>query len=123
MSQWVIIRAGGMVHCFDLGDEAPDGTVQLLVAAARVLVGFPAHDDWVADPELDVQLTFGEPHPTLLARPGMRGTASDLMAVDPVAIADHQLQRHQTAAAARIAAVKAALAALDPDERAQVLRT
>jgi len=120
MNQWLIIRTPGGVQCWDLGHPT-DVERELLVNAARVAVDFPAHDEWAHDGSpWDVQVTFGQPHPSLLARATV-GSVADLAAADPAAIATHQAQRVVAASQDRIGAARAVLAALDPAERAQVL--
>lgn len=112
MSTWLIGRVGTAVTVWNLGD--PGGQLDDLLNRARVQLGFPPAGDQVHT----LQLSFGDPHDSLLAVAAVGG---DLFKVDPVAV-----QNWVTAAAgatrqAQITAAAAAYNALDAAGRALVV--
>ena len=120
MSTWLIIGTPSGIRCWDLG-EPDDDERATLVEAARVLMDFPAHDEWVlTQTPFDVQLTEGEPHPTLLERATV-GTVDELRTADPAAVEEHAAARRAAARERDVEAMKTALAAMSPEVLAAVL--
>jgi hypothetical protein len=112
MNWWLIIRTPDGIYCWPVWGEhdAPDET---LINAARVAVGFPAHDDWIDDGSgHSVSLTLGDLHPTLMARATV-GTVADLNEVDAQLVAAHVQARAASMVQARKAAAQRVLADLD----------
>jgi hypothetical protein len=118
MTWWLVIHApDGRVYVHDTGSD--QAVTDDVVNTVRVAAGFPADDEWISDGSgWDLKATPGEPHPKLMAR----ATVLDLSAVDPAEVSDHGRRRQAGYRAARVAAAKAMLDSLDPDERAEALR-
>jgi hypothetical protein len=118
---WLIIGTPDGPHCWPVGDDPAE--LEHLVAAGRVLAGFPASEAWVDDGTAwDVQLTAGEPHDTLLVSAGDRvGTLEDLRKVDSGLVVAHQAARAEWLRARNVETVKLMLVALDADTLAAVL--
>jgi hypothetical protein len=94
-----------------------------VVNAARVLAGFPTHENWIDDGSgYDLSHSPGDPHPGYveLHQP-VYGTLADLRKVDRTAVAEHAAARAQWHRDRHLDAVKAALGALDDDALAEVL--
>jgi hypothetical protein len=85
---WLIIKTPQAVHCWNIGNPDDLGRDDLL-DRARVASGFPASDDWISNGSgYDLQITYGEPHPSLLERATV-GTVADLSKVDAELVAQH----------------------------------
>ncbi len=115
MSQWwLIARSPGQVFCWPawLDGSPPDET---LINTARVAAGFPADEKWPDG--FDLQLTLGEPHPSILGA----AAPADLAKVDPAAVAAHAAARAKAAQTQLLAAAQAAYDLLDAVDRAKVV--
>lgn len=127
MSYWLTIRTPGEVHCWYLGNPSDDEREQL-VHRARLVVGFPADDAWVADVSLGyaVQIepggTEGDQRPFAVhkGRATVRDVA-ELAAVKPAAVDAYQAQRIAYHRTVEIDSAKAVLDRLAPDVKSEVL--
>lgn len=117
---WLILRHGGVPHCWPVGDTTDEARIRDVIDRARALVGFPAGDGWIADPRLDVVLTNGQPHDKLMATATVH-QLSDLDAVTADALAAYRLQGAAEQRRAYMQAAKAAMTVLTADERTQVI--
>lgn len=124
--EWLILRYPSEVDptqsaffTCHLGRPTDDERAQL-IAAARVLVGFPPGDGWVGSDTHSVGLTYGEPHADMLGKARI-GSLDELSTVDAAAVAGHIAAGHAENRAAKIAAARAALAELEDHELAQAL--
>jgi hypothetical protein len=116
---WLIIHAPGGPWCWPLGGDQSER--ERLVAAGRVLAGFPADEAWVDDDsKRAVMVSLGEPHQTLIARATV-GTLADLRKVDPTLVDAHQAGRAQWSHTRQVEAVALLLATMDSDTLATVL--
>lgn len=115
---WANIRTpqGRFLWPLNEGDE-PDNR---LVMAARHLVGFPTHSDWIDESEWDIMLSQGDPHPNLLAQATV-GTTAELKKVTKTKVDAYEAGMAETVKAAKRDAAKRALDALDDAARAEVL--
>jgi len=123
MDAWLIIRQAPSVWVCNLGDPGAlgDEPRELLINRMRVATGFPPVDDWLSDAATrSVAMTFGEPHPTLMAAATVL-TVDDLTKVDPAAVAAHAQARAEAARQAQIDAAQTVLAQLHPDDLAAVV--
>lgn len=121
MSQWLIIHKGPDWHVWPLGDDLTDDELQDLIMRARCAVEFPDGDDWVKDiAQTTIQVTHGEPHPTMLARATVHDRG-DLKAVDPAALTTYRGRCAAAARRVRLDAARAAMTLLSVDELAQLL--
>lgn len=123
MNWWLIVRRAGAVHCWPVGDTSDDARLQDLIARARILLGFPAGDDWIGDETRanTIQLTRGEPHPRLMAAATVH-RLSDLDRVTPEAVTAYLAECDQAGQAARLADAQRTVDAL-PDADKAALRT
>lgn len=111
---WLIVQhRGGEPMVWHLGG-ATDRDLAELVDAARVAMGIPA-DDGGTSAQWDLQLTYDEPHHTLLARATMRDPA-ELLAVTPAALDEYRAAVHAAGRQGRLEAARAALSQLSDDE-------
>lgn len=118
-SWWLIVRhQAGEPAVWHLGD-ATGRDLADLVDAARVVLGIPAGDSG-SSAEWDVQLTYDEPHHTLLARATMRDPA-ELLAVTPEAVFEFRAAVHAAGRRGRLEAARDALAELTEDEVETIL--
>lgn len=118
---WLIVRLGGVPHCWQVGELGDDTSTRDLIDRARVVVGFPAGDGWVADGRGDtVQLTCGEPHPQLMAQATVH-RLSELDAVSVETLASYRAACDVEHRQACVRLARESLARLTPDERAQVI--
>jgi hypothetical protein len=116
---WLIIHAPGGPWCWPLGGDQSER--DRLVAAGRVLAGFPADEAWVDDDsKLAVMVSLGEPHPTLIARATV-GTLADLRKVDQALVDAHQAGRAQWSHTRQVEALALMLATMDSDTLATAL--
>lgn len=113
MSWWLILHTPDGPHVWDLGD--PDDTTRgELVERARTLIGFPVAESWLSDYEhWHPMLSYGDPHPTLLAKATVHDVA-DLAKVPAVQLDDYRRRCHESVRQAQLDAARAALANLDP---------
>lgn len=114
--QWLTIHCGGVTHCWNLGQ--PDvSEVADLVARARTQSGFPCGDSWAgADMARNaVQMSPGEPHPSLLAVATVH-TRSSLDRVDPSACLAECARLRKAAHVEAAEAMLAGLPDADVDE-------
>ena len=117
---WLIVRTPDAIHVWPVWGET-DQPDEALINAARVAVGFPAHDNWPDDGSgYSVALTLGEPHHTLLAQATV-GTVADLSKVDPAAVQAYATARVAAGRQAQIDAAKMALMQLDPAGKAAAI--
>lgn len=120
MSWFLIIHHGDAVHCWDIGDHppTPEGEAERdeLIMRARHSVGFPVGDRWAheGNPRVQVMLTQGEPHPTLLAR----ATVHRLSDLDRVDASAYRAQCNERRRAALLDAAEAAILTLPATEQA-----
>lgn len=119
MNWWLIIRTPEGAHAWPVWgeDDQPD---EALINAARVATGFPAHDQWTEGSGYDVQLTLGDPHPTLLEQAAV-GTRDDLSNVDVRLVTAHADARATAARQSIVDGAKAALVDLDDETLKAVL--
>lgn len=124
---WLIIHTPDGPWCWAIGDPGDDER-ERLVAAGRVLAGFPADETWADDDSpWNVQLTLGQPHHTLIARAHEAhdaagvGTVTNLRAVKAELVDAHQAAREEWHKARYVDAVALALAGLDEESLAAVL--
>lgn len=117
MNWWLIIRTPDGVHAWPVWEEHGESD-ETLINAARVSAGFPAHDQWGND-GFDIQLTLGDPHPTLLERATV-GTVEDLRQVAAVAVTAHADARAAAIRQTQIDAARTAYALLDDPGKAEV---
>lgn len=117
MDWWLIVNTPSGVHCWPVGGL--DHTAAVL--AAKSILGVPPGPDPMVDASpWDVQLTCGEPHPTLLAQATIRET-TELHSVDPAALAAYAAAEAAAHSGGYEQAVREALAALDDARRSAVL--
>lgn len=114
MDWWLIIRINGQAHAWQVGSSDDDDRLQEIIMRARVQLGVPAGDIWVDSSGVDLQLTVGEPHPSLQA---VVHRLAELDAVDPAALATYRTESNQARRQVRMDSVRAALAGLPVDER------
>lgn len=113
MTWWLIVKTPAGVSGWDVGD--PDGDRKTdLVERAKTLTDFPAGDAWVHERDHDIQLTPGEPHPTLLGDMAVR-LISELDAVTAEALAGWRSDDTRLRLEAQVTAAESVLAEL-PDE-------
>jgi hypothetical protein len=118
---WLVVKVGGAPHCWPVGDTSDGARVREVIDRARVLVGFPAGDGWLADPARNtVQLTCGQPHEQLMAQATVH-RLSDLDTVTVEALTAYQAACDVDTSRMRMAAAKETMLALTSDERTQVI--
>jgi hypothetical protein len=116
---WLYIRTPSGNFCWSVGSPPSDDVVN----AARVVTGFPAHDDWAEDGSgFDLSTAPGDPHAEYLQRhqPTI-GTLAALLAVDRAAVAEHAAARAEWGRARDVEVVATMLSTLDTDTLAAVL--
>lgn len=113
MDWWLIITADGAVHAYRLGDP-DDDTRHNLVERANIAHNIP--HGWLNQPGWDVQLTDGQPHPSLLARATVHSPV-ELAAVTAEQIAAHQRAAAEASKADRMDSAERALLAMDATEQ------
>lgn len=118
---WLIVRVDGATHCWELADTSDPDRLQDTVDRARVQVQFPPGDDWIAGDTRQnaVQLTQGEPHPSLMATAATHQLA-DLDRVTAQALAAYRAASDNERAAARMTAAREAVLRLTSEQRAQL---
>lgn len=121
MTSWLIVHTPDGPHVWNLG-EPDDATREDLILRAKVAVGFPAGDQWLADLQRwNCMLSGGEPHPKLTAR----ATVHTLAELDAIGQGDLQSYRdrcHEACRTAQLEAARLAIAGLDDIQR-DALRT
>jgi hypothetical protein len=109
---WVIVKTPAGVWAWHLGDVTDDERADL-IDAARASVGFPANDNWPLEAGYDLQVTFYEPHPTLLAQATVGG---DLRKVPRKKVDAHKAARAEWQRTFRVESMLNLLRQLDADE-------
>lgn len=118
--EWLIIHTADGAHLWNLGQPTDDER-ETLTNAARVVVGFPAHDRWPFEGDgWTLALSFGEPHPSLVDRAEAH-TRQSLARVPHRDVAAHAQARRSDADARSIKAAQEHLLSLDPDMLQRVL--
>ena len=117
MNWWLIIRTPTGVFAWSVWGEN-DEPDEALIDAARVLTGVPADDGWIFDRSYDLQLTRGEPHPSLQAT---ISAVADLLAVSDITLNTYRAERIRVGRQTQIDAVKAAYDLLDAAARTEVV--
>lgn len=96
--EWLILHSPDASWVWRFGQPG-DEERNHLIGAARVLTGFPAHDDWISDGSgWSLTLTDGEPHHSLMARATVN---ADLSVVDTAAMNTYAAELKAAREAAR----------------------
>lgn len=117
---WLIVKRDNAIHCWHLGDSDPQRTADA-IERARTLLGFPPGDGWVdaAERRNSVQLTPGEPHPSVMATATVH-QMSDLDRVTAEQLTAYRAAVLAATSGARMQTARDAVARLTDAERASL---